>query len=177
MKWFGIALSILLTLTLVIYTLLFTPFGNGIVKPIIEERINTSLQTKAVVETFALDMSSFDLKIALTPSNLISVSGTYSPFSQSVDAAYTIAFEKMSELEALLQRKSQGKIHVNGTVKGDALEMKIVGDSDIASSQTHYDLTLKEFNPATVIATVDNAQLDELLALAGEKAYANANVS
>ncbi|MGB5966522.1 MAG: hypothetical protein WBG65_13460 [Sulfurimonadaceae bacterium] len=177
MKWFGIVLSILLTLILVIYTLLFTPFGNGIVKPILEAKLNTALNTKAVVETFTLDMSSFDLKIAVTPSNLITASGTYSPFSQSVDAAYTIAFEKMSELEVLLQRRSQGKIHVNGRAKGDALEMKIVGESDIASSQTHYDLTLKEFNPATVIATVDNAQLDELLALAGEKAYANANVS
>ncbi|MEN8147363.1 MAG: hypothetical protein ABFR02_07075 [Campylobacterota bacterium] len=177
MKWFGIALSILVTLTLVIYTLLFTPFGNGIVKPIIEKRLNASLQIEAVVETFALDMSSFELKIALTPSNLITASGTYSPFSRSVDAAYTISFEKMSELEALLERKSQGKIHVNGTAKGDTLEMKIVGESDIASSRTRYDLTLKEFNPAAVIATVDNAQLDELLALAGEKAYANANVS
>ncbi len=177
MKWFGIVLSVLLVLLVVLYTLLFTPFGNGLLKPVLQERLNTSLNTEAVVETFALDMSRFELKIALTPSNVIAASGTYSPFSQSVDALYTIAFEKMDELETLLQRKSLGKVHVSGSAKGDADEMKIAGESDIASSQTRYDVTLKAFNPATVIATIDNARLDELLGLAGEKAYADATVS
>ncbi len=177
MKWFAIVLSVLLALILVLYTLLFTPFGNGILKPVLEERLNASLNTEAVIETFALDMSSFELKIALTPSNVIAASGTYSPFSQAVDAVYTVAFEKMDELEALLQRGSQGKVHVSGTAKGDADEIKIAGESDIASSQTRYDVTLKAFNPAAVIATIDNARLDELLALAGEKAYADASVS
>ncbi|WP_345977919.1 hypothetical protein [Sulfurimonas sp. HSL3-7] len=177
MKWFGIVLSVLLVLLIALYTLLFTPFGNGILKPVLQERLNTSLNAEAVIETFALDMSSFEIKIALTPSNVIAASGTYSPFSQAVDAVYTIAFEKMNELETLLQRRSQGKIHISGTAKGDADVMKIAGESDIASSQTRYDVTLKSFNPAAVIATIDNARLDELLALAGEKAYADARVS
>ncbi|MBU1641753.1 hypothetical protein KKE54_00215, partial [bacterium] len=176
MKWFGIALSLLVALLIVLYTLLFTPFGNGIVKPVIEARLNAELNTDAVVEIFSLDMHRFDLKIALTPSNVITASGTYSLFSQSVDASYTVAFEMMSELETLLQHSSEGKLHINGTAKGDARDMKIAGESDIASSHTQYDVILKAFSPASIIANINNAQLGELLALAGEKAYADGDI-
>jgi len=177
MKWFGIVLSLLLVLFALIYTLLFTPFGNGLLKPVIEGRLNAALQTEAVVEQFTLDTSHFDLRIALTPSNIVTASGSYSLFSRSVDALYRVAFEKMNELEPLLQRESRGQIHINGSVKGDAEAMKITGESDIASSATRYDVTLNAFNPAEVRASIKNAKLDELLALAGEKAYADASVS
>jgi len=177
MKWLAIILSILLTLTLAVYALLFTPFGNGLLKPVIENRLNASLQTEAVVETFELDMSRFDLKIALTPSNVVSASGSYSLFSRSVDGVYSIAFEKMSELETLLGRKSRGQLHINGTAKGDSDEMAISGKSDIASSKTSYEITLKAFSPAAVSATVLHARLDELLVLSGEEAYADADLT
>ncbi len=177
MKWLAILLSILLVLSITLYTLLFTPFGNGLLKPVIEGRLNAALQTEAVVETFVLDTGNFEIVIALTPANTVRASGSYSLFSRSVDAVYNVAFEKMSELEALLERESRGQIHISGTVKGDADAMAITGDSDIASSKTHYDLILKAFNPAEVSATIKNAKLNELLALAGEKAYADAVVS
>ena len=176
MKWFGIALSLLLALLIIVYTLLFTSFGNGIVKPVLEARLNDELHTDAVVEIFSLDMSHFDIKIALTPSNVISASGSYSLFLRSVDASYTVAFEMMSELETLLERRSEGKLHISGTAKGNARDMKIAGESDIASSHTRYDVTLKAFSPASIIANIDNAQVGELLALAGEKAYADGDL-
>ena len=66
MKWFGIVLTVFLALLLLLYTLLFTPFGNGVLKPVIESRLNASLGTEAVVETFVLDMSSFEIDVAVT---------------------------------------------------------------------------------------------------------------
>ncbi|MCJ7766583.1 MAG: hypothetical protein MUP09_11655, partial [Thiovulaceae bacterium] len=176
MKWFGIALSLLAALLLILYTLLFTPFGNGIVKPVLEARLSASLHTESVVEIFSLDMNQFEVKIALTPSNVITASGGYSLFLRSVDAAYTVSFEKMRELEPLLERKSKGKIHIKGTAKGNARQMNIAGESDIASSHTRYDVTLKAFSPASIIANIDNAQLGELLALTGEKGYADGDL-
>ncbi len=177
MKWLAILFSVLLALMLIVYTLLFTSFGNGLLKPVIEGRLNATLQTEAVVEEFSLDTSHFDLTIALTPSNVLSASGSYSLFSRSIDAVYSVAFEKMSELEALLQRESRGKIHIKGTLKGDAESMKITGESDIASSKSRYDVTLIAFDPAALSATINGAKLDELLELAGEKPYADATIS
>lgn len=177
MKFLAIFLAFVTTLILIIYTLLFTSFGNGILKPIIEDKINSERNTSIEIETFELDMSHFNLKILLTPSNSITASGSYGIFSQSIDATYSLAFEKMRELAPLLQRPSKGNVHIKGSVIGDAQNMEILGESDIAASLTKYKINLEDFNPTQVIATINNAQLDKLLALTGEHTYARANIS
>lgn len=176
MKWLAIISSILLTLLLTVYMLAFTAFGNGIVKPIIEEKINAELNSSAVIEIFELDMSHFNLKISLTPSNTIEASGDYALFSQAVDATYHLNFQDMSELEFILQRPSHGAFFIKGSAVGDTESMQIKGESNIATSQTTYDLTLEEFHPTRITANIANAQLQDLLALGGERAYANAAI-
>ncbi|HFU74519.1 MAG TPA: hypothetical protein ENK65_03095, partial [Helicobacteraceae bacterium] len=177
MRWLAIITSVVFTIIVLAYILLFTSLGNGIIKPIIEDKINSELNTSAVLETFELDMSHFNVKISLTPSNQIIATGTYSLLSQSVNATYALNFEKMHELATLLKRPSKGSFHVKGSVVGDTKQMQIKGESDIAASQTVYDISLVDLNPAAINASINNAQLESFLKLGGEVPYANADVS
>ncbi|MFP4333302.1 MAG: hypothetical protein ACLFQJ_08370, partial [Campylobacterales bacterium] len=56
-------------------------------------------------------------------------------------------------------------------------ELVVDGKSDIASSSTTYDITVKNKQPAKAVVSIKDLKLEELLALLGKPAYASAIVN
>lgn len=172
MKWFYRILAIVALILIMVYVVVFTPIGNGIVAPIAEKKINESLGLKSRLETFKLDSSSLNIALTLTPQNKITVSGNFSLLSQSFNIAYRLRLNHLQALKPLTKETLYGKFHTEGTVIGDLKQIGIKGSSDIAGSNTNYDVTLTDFNPSSIKATVDGAKTEELLALVGKAPYA-----
>ncbi|MEA1918558.1 MAG: hypothetical protein U9N52_01855 [Campylobacterota bacterium] len=172
MKWLYGILTLLVLIVALVYTLAFTSIGNGILAPIVEKKINESLHVKSKLETFELDSSAFNIILALTPKNKITVVGNYGLFSQSFNISYRLRLNNLEALKPLTKERLYGKFHTEGTVIGDLAKIDIKGSSDIASSQTRYDVTLTDFNPSSIKAIINGAKTEELLALVGKAPYA-----
>jgi len=172
--WIG---GVILSIFLIVYVVAFTAIGNNILKPVIESKIqeNTHLQSK--LDKFSLTMSDFEILLHLTKENKLHIKGNYSLFSQSFNVAYRVSFDKLSEIEKLAQTKLNGNVHTQGQVVGDMAFIKVDGKSDIAKSDTSYHVELTNFNPTSIIAKINNADLKTLLYMVNQKLYASADIN
>lgn len=177
MKVLSWLLGLLLVIIGGIYFIAFTASGNAIVSPILEEKINEAGKLQSKLNTFTLDMSSFEILLALDSENSIHAKGTYSLFSQSFDATYDVKLLKLENLEELTKKPLLGSLKTDGTAKGDLGFMKIDGVSDIALSSTTYHIELTDLDPTSIIAKMSDADLIALLELVGEKPYADAKLN
>jgi translation initiation factor IF-1 len=155
-----------------LYGLAFTSVGNALVAPSIEKKINEALQLQSSLKTFKLGSDSFEIVLELTPKNTLLASGTYALFSQSFDAKYALELDDLEALKSLSKTELYGAFHTKGHAVGDMKTMTIKGQSDIASSNTTYDVTLTNFNPSSIKAVIEGAKTQELLALVGKAPYA-----
>ncbi len=176
MKFLGVFLGLLAVVIIGIYILAFTGVGNSIVHPMVEQKIQEATGIKAKLSTFSLSMNEFSIVLELDSQNIVYVNGNYSLSTKAFNAAYRVKLDRLENLRELAQAEIGGVFHTQGSVKGDMAFIEIDGKSDVASSKTTYHVELREFNPTSIIAKVKNADLSELLFLAGEKSYADADV-
>ena len=177
MKWLGAILGLLVAAFAALYVLLFTPPGNSIVAPIVEDKINEAVPLKTSLEKFELTADTFAITLLLSENNRIEAVGNYSLFSRSLNAAYRVRANDLSELEPLSQAPLKGKLHTEGKVTGTLEKLNINGTSDLAGSNTEYAVELTEFDPTSITAKVSEAELALLLQMAGQKPYSSAKVS
>lgn len=172
--WIG---GILLVSLLLIYTLIFTPPGNTLLKPIIELQIKQQVPLDVKLKTFSLGISSLDIVLQLTDNNSLNVKGEYSLFSQKVDIAYAVNFKALEELKKVTNAPLRGGLHTNGTLKGELDLLQVDGVTDLGRGQSDYHVTLTKFQPTKILAALHDLQLDSLLYMAGEKKYVSADVN
>ncbi len=173
LAWFG---GVLLTLILAIYIVAFTSFGNSLLQPTIDAKIKEQTKLDSKLTTFSLNMSEFEILLELSKSNSISLKGRYSLLSQDFDINYALKIKAIEELGSLTNAPLKGRVFTNGTIKGNAAFINIDGVSDIAKSDTSYHIELTEFNPTSIIAKIQKADLLALLELGGQKPYASADI-
>ena len=176
MKIFTWVIRILVVLLAGAYFIIFTPTGNNILQPMIEERINEQTNLNTKLSTFVLNLSEFEIFLELDSENTIEAKGTYGLLAQSFDAIYNVKLEKLENLQAFTQTQSTGTFRTEGTAKGDLTYMEIDGVSDVGLSDTSYHVELTDLNPTSIIAKVKNADLASLLQLGGQKVYAKAKI-
>ncbi len=174
LAWVG---SLIIIVVVAVYALAFTAFGNAIVGPKIESKIKQEMNLDAKLSTFILSMSDFEIVLELTKSNIITLKGNYSLFSQAFDVAYRVKLEAVQELNTLTNSPLEGRVFTEGNVKGDMAFIEVNGVSDIAKSDTTYHIELTDFNPTSIIAKVNRADMLSLLKLGGQAAYASAEIN
>lgn len=165
-------LGLLVALFIAVYVITFTPIGNSVVAPMIEEKVRLQTGLDSKVRTFSLGISDFEVVVDLDEYNRIYAKGTYSLMAQSFDAIYDVKLKKLENLESLTNKPLKGPLFTDGTAVGDIAFMKIDGKSDLALSTTVYHVELTDLDPTSIIATIKNADVESLLELAGEKQYA-----
>ena len=153
------------------FVFLFTPVGNPIVAGIVESKIKEQTGLDAKFQTFSLSWGSIDTNLQID-TNSIKIAGNYSLFAKSFDLDYNLALNDLKSFSTLAQRELQGGFNVGGKIQGDLINTKVVGSSDIASSNTNFDIDLVQFKPVVIMANIQDGQMNELLQIAGEKPYA-----
>jgi len=177
MKVVAWILSFIVSIVLVVYLGLFTSFGNGILKPIIEKKIQENTLNTVKLEKFSLGMSSFDIRVELNRNNTLVVVGNYSMFTQAFNIKYSLKLEELKTLKKLTQTQLQGAFRTNGSVVGNLAFIKIDGVSDLAKGDTTYHVELTDFNPTSIIAKMKDVDLKTLLYIGNQKSYASADIN
>ena len=176
MKFFAWIGAIIAILVISLYIVAFTPLGNGLIKPMVEAKIQEATQTQSKLETFLLTMSDFEVVLSLSEGNRITAKGAYSLFSRSFDVDYVLDLKNLQALESFAGQPLRGELFSDGEAKGDMALMRIDGKSTIAQSQTSYSVTLADLNPTSIIATIKGAKLASLLQMTAKNPYATADI-
>jgi len=177
MKIIAWILALLMSIVVIIYVLAFTSLGNGVLQPVIEKKIQEQTFSRTKLETFSLSISNFEIEIELNENNTIKLQGDYSLFDQSFDIKYNVQLQELKTLKKLTQTQLQSSFRTNGSVVGNLAFIKINGKSDVASGETVYHVELTDLNPTSIIATMKDIELEELLFMVNQKAYADADIN
>ncbi len=177
MKIFTWLLGIVVALLVVVYIAAFTTLGNNTIKPLIETEIQKQTHLPSRLSTFYLRMSEFRIVLELNKNNTIALNGTYSLFGQSFDVTYNVKLKELKTLKPLTQTQLESSFYTDGYVKGNMQKISVKGSSDVAKSNTTYNVELEDFNPTSIIAKVDSLDLSSLLYMLNQKQYAKAKVN
>ncbi|MCF6340489.1 MAG: AsmA-like C-terminal region-containing protein, partial [Sulfurimonas sp.] len=170
-------IGIVIGLFTIIYVVAFTGFGNGMLKPIIESKIKEQTKMDSKVSVFQLSMSQFEILLEINKNNTIHLNGNYSLFSQAFNINYALKLEELASLEPLTKQKLIGNFRTDGNAVGDMAFLTVEGKSDVAYSKTTYNVELTDLNPTSIIAKMDNADLEALLKISGQKPYASSKIN
>lgn len=173
LAWIGV---LVLGLIVILYIVAFTPIGNAMLKPFVENKINKELAIQSKVNTFLLTMDSFEISLELDDANHMEAKGSYSLFSKAFDAVFALDLKHLETLQALTKQELRGELRTNGRVKGTLKEFVVNGESDIASSKTTYEATLIDFNPTSIIVNAKDAKLSLVLFMLSQNPYADADM-
>ena len=171
-----IILASILTILVLVYTLLFTSLGNNLLKPTVQSKINENSPIKVELSEFMLNMSELKVLLKLDEDNTVLAYGTYSPFSLDFDIEYKVKLTKLENLSKLAKRDLSGKFLTDGAVKGNLNLFKIKGHSDLAKSDTNYSIVIKEKQVNKAAIKLLDLNIETLLSMLGEKAYAKGKI-
>lgn len=175
--FFGLTFLIIFIVASV-YTVLFTSFGNGLVASYLEKKVNKSDENvKFKVNKFVLTTKELDFYASLNDSSIIKINGNFSIFEKSIDLIYDIDIKDLSKFQSLIEQKLNGPFQTNGIVKGDSKLLVVDGKSNVASSDTKYDISLINFEPSTVKFKIKDAKIDKLLYLVNQPIVAKGDLS
>lgn len=174
MRFLTYVMGFVVVLLLAVYVMLFTGFGNSILRPVLQSKISASLGMPVELKRFHLSMSELDLIVYLTKRNGVRVYGNYSPFARSFDLKYDVKLLELSDLEVLTKQQLAGEFKTKGSLKGTLESIQIDGTSDVAKSATAYHVELTDFDVSSITAKVKSLQVAELLAMLKKPRYAYA---
>lgn len=167
MKRFFLAMTLILLVMIgSVFGVLFTKPGNDLIASYIQSTVNSqNKDAKLKVQNFELTFNTIEFKATIADSSHINISGDLQVFAKTVDLKYDIDIKDLSTLEPLINQKLNGPLKTKGTFKGDQSFSVINGTSTIASSDTSYNLELKNFEPSNINFLVKDANISELLYL------------
>ena len=160
------------------YSIVFSKFGNELIASYIENKVNNPQQNiKFKVTNFRLRADSLDFNAVINENSNISVNGALSIWNRWVDLKYDIKITDLSILNNLINQNLKSELFTNGVFKGDYQSAIIQGFSNIANSETKYNLVLKDFKIKDILLELKNAKIDELLNFMNKPHYLNGDLT
>ena len=176
MKIVKILIGLIVVAVVGVFVLLFTPIGNSVLKPVVENKIKEAIKTDVKLNTFALSFGSIDLDLDITPKNNLHIKGDFSIASNSFNIDYNVKFLALKELRKLAKQPLNGEFKTNGNIKGNPDFIVLSGKSDVAQSDTTYEVKITKLNPSSIVAKIKDLKVEDLLYIIGQKKYAKADL-
>lgn len=176
MKKFLLWLLIIIAIILAVaYVILFTSFGNGILKPHIEKQINKYSPLEVKLDIFKLRINSFEFSLSSMDNIFVDSSGTFSLLSQNIDGILNILIKKPSNIKELESAgiKLGDDFLIENVIRGKFSDIIINTSSNIAGGTIRIDTQIASFSPKKIIANINNINIANLLNMLGQKAYAD----
>ncbi|MDR2080929.1 MAG: hypothetical protein LBP54_03460 [Campylobacteraceae bacterium] len=157
-----------------IYILLFTDFGNGILKPVIEKKAKEASGIDIKIDKFYLRFNSINVETTVLNSIKAKAAGGINLFNQSFDINYSINADKLPEINGI---KINEPLALDGKAAGGLKVININGTGDIFGAALNFDTVLNDFKPATVNIDANRLKLAKVLAVLGQPIYADGSLS
>lgn len=163
---------VIVGLLLFIYILFFSFIGNAIFKPIIQSQINKYSPVPLTLKTFSFGLTSVNIEIENSPRLIIKLNGSYNLFTQFVDLDLFVDANDISLFGEMVGVELAGEFETKAKILGKIFkELNIEVNSTIAKSNTYVKVVLNKLKAAQILANIKDIQLDELLAMIGQKPY------
>lgn len=174
-KFFIWLLAIIVLILLLLCGLLFTPVGNGILKPYIQKEIDKYSPIPITLDVFELGFSSFHFELSSMSNINISSNGTFSLFSQSIDGILNINIKSLAGIKELegVNVKLDNNVLIENVIRGHLDDLTINTRSKLADGKLDISAEIKDFALNNITANIDNLKIDSLLSIAGQKPYAS----
>jgi len=138
--------------------LLFTPWGNRLLSPIVEKTIRTQLSEEIVIDDFTLRHNRFELLFHDTQKNTVSLQGGFSLLTMQLYAHYRIACPDGGGINPL-----QTPVHTDGAFKGGYGAFDVHGDANLYSGKIIYGIQLHRFTLANLNLTLTDIAYEPLM--------------
>ncbi len=110
-----------------------------------------------------------------------SIKGVFNQKTENINAKYVIKILNLALLKPLTNLELKGAFFTSGNIKGTKSVMLIKGTSNVADSQTNYNVRIKDSNIEKIGLYIKDAKLEKILAMLNKPIYAkgfvNANIN
>ena len=169
MKFLAWFCGILLVLVVALYCVLFSSFGNSVLKPFVEKIASEKIGMEFRLEKFELGFSSFDILAIINGELSVESRGKYSLFSSQFDLNYNT------------QAKSFNGMQIDLSLKGEALgsfdNFVANGSGSLAGSSIRFASRIKDYAPLELKLDAKALDLAALSMIALKKAYISGKLS
>ena len=169
MKFLAWICGILLVLVVALYCVLFSSFGNSVLKPFVEKIASEKIGMEFRLEKFELGFSSFDILAIINGELSVESRGKYSLFSSQFDLNYNT------------QAKSFNGMQIDLSLKGEALgsfdNFVANGSGSLAGSSIRFASRIKDYAPLELKLDAKELDLAALSMIALKKAYITGKLS
>ena len=169
MKFLAWFCGILLVLVVALYCVLFSSFGNSVLKPFVEKIASEKIGMEFRLEKFELGFSSFDILAIINGELGVESKGKYSLFSSQFDLNYNT------------QAKSFNGMQIDLSLKGEALgsfdNFVANGSGSLAGSNIRFASRIKDYAPLELKLDAKALDLAALSMIALKKAYITGKLS
>jgi len=94
--------------------ILFTQYGNNIIKPFIEDGINENLESKISIPVFQLRYNFINIELQQKNGNILNINGNFNIFNNYIDFEYKIISKDLSSLKD----NFKGRLESTGIIEG-----------------------------------------------------------
>ena len=169
MKFLAWVCGILLVLVVALYCVLFSSFGNSVLKPFVEKIASEKIGMEFRLEKFELGFSSFDILAIINGELGVESKGKYSLFSSQFDLNYNT------------QAKSFNGMQIDLSLKGEALgsfdNFVANGSGSLAGSSIRFASRIKDYAPLELKLDAKALDLAALSMIALKKSYITGKLS
>lgn len=153
-----LVILIITALILIISTLLFTPWGNRQIAPIIQKQIESALGQPVTLTAFKLTLTHFELGLSDKTNNHAHIEGSYVLLPPYIDARYDA---NLSTSEGMNIAKFP--MELSGIFKGSYSYLDLNGTAHLFSGDMTFNSTLLMMKPNTLTLALHNIHYQELM--------------
>lgn len=161
----GVSILSIILLSLLLFP--FTDFGNSFISSKIEDKLKSKSALDIKINSFKLGFSEFNTSITLDDSK-VDISGIFDIFDETLSFKYNIDITDLSKLNNLTNKNLHGSFKTNGEIDGTFDDMKVLGSSNFARSETNYRYTSQD---KTLNIVSKSLHMEDLLYSFGEDIY------
>lgn len=172
MRILAAILGLIVILLFSSYVILFTDFGNGIVKPYAQNIIKEKSGFDVKFDKFQIRPTSIDIVATVNSEITANINGGLSVFSRTLDLKYDIAVDNLISFGVELKER----MIFAGTAKGKFDDFNANGAGKLLGSNLRFAANLKDYKPLSLILDAKNIELDKALALANRPIYAKGSI-
>jgi hypothetical protein len=142
---------ILMTVWAIAHIILFTPLGNWVLYPLLQNKLTSALQHPITLKTFTLTSDTFELSFVDEANNSVNAKGLYTLIPHYIDAHYDANLSNGTGINT-----TKFPIETNGTLQGTYDNLHLTGETHIFSGRIDTDAILHFLAPSSLRFVIHN---------------------
>ena len=169
-----IVLLLIVLLLQGVFFIAFTKTGNTWMLPYLNDYLAKNVKEAKVELTYlSLKPGSLSAVAKVNEGIDVKVQGPIDLWEESFDLGYKVDAQKIQSEAFSLQQP----LHIKGKATGKAEKMYLTGEGEAFASNVVYDMHLIDNQPQNIKAKIKDADISEMLAIAGQAPYASGRMS